>query len=78
MADLHLPTMLTPLFADLPRRLDVDAPTVGDAITRLEESWPGVRDRLSPGRSCGGTFTSTSTASARRWTRRSRSTRAST
>ena len=46
MADLHLPTMLTPLFADLPRRLDVDAPTVGDAITRLEESWPGVRDRL--------------------------------
>ena len=46
MAELHLPTMLAPLFAGLPRRLDVDAPTVGGAIARLEESWPGVSDRL--------------------------------
>ncbi len=46
MADLHLPTTLTPLFADLPRRLEVDAATVDDAIAQLEERWPGLRDRL--------------------------------
>ena len=46
MADLHLPTTLTPLFVDLPRRLDVDAASVGEAITRLDERWPGLRDRL--------------------------------
>ena len=46
MADLHLPGTLTPLFADLPRRLDVDAPTVADAIDRLDRDWPGLRDRL--------------------------------
>jgi molybdopterin synthase sulfur carrier subunit len=46
MADLHLPTTLTPLFVDLPRRLDVDAASVGEAITRLDEQWPGLRDRL--------------------------------
>jgi molybdopterin converting factor small subunit len=46
MADLHLPPTLPPLFGDLPRRLDVDAATVGDAIDRLEERWPGLRDRL--------------------------------
>jgi molybdopterin converting factor small subunit len=46
MAELHLPMTLTPLFADLPRKLEVDAPTVGDAIDELEERWPGLRDRL--------------------------------
>jgi molybdopterin converting factor small subunit len=46
MADLHLPTTLTPLFDDLPRRLEVDAATVADAIEKLEERWPGLRDRL--------------------------------
>jgi molybdopterin converting factor small subunit len=46
MADLHLPPTLPPLFRDLPRRLDVDAPTVDEAIDRLEERWPGLRDRL--------------------------------
>jgi sulfur-carrier protein len=46
VADLHLPTTLTPLFAGLPRRLDVEAATVGEAIDRLEERWPGLRDRL--------------------------------
>lgn len=46
MADVHLPGTLTPLFPDLPRRLDVDATTVGDVIARLEERWPGLRDRL--------------------------------
>ena len=46
MADVHLPRTLTPLFPDLPRQLDVEAGTVGEAITRLEERWPGLRDRL--------------------------------
>jgi molybdopterin synthase sulfur carrier subunit len=46
MAELHLPMTLQPLFAGLPRRLELDAPTVDDAIDRLEEEWPGLRDRL--------------------------------
>ncbi|HWX09207.1 MAG TPA: MoaD/ThiS family protein [Gaiellaceae bacterium] len=46
MADLHLPGTLVPLFHELPRRLDVDAATVGEAIDRLDERWPGLRDRL--------------------------------
>jgi len=46
MADLHLPGTLTPLFAGLPRRLDVEAATVDDAISELELQWPGLRDRL--------------------------------
>jgi sulfur-carrier protein len=46
MADLHLPSTLTPLFADLPRQVDVDAATVADAIDHLDRQWPGLRDRL--------------------------------
>ena len=46
MADLHLPSTLTPLFPGLPRRMDVVAATVDDAITELEQRWPGFRDRL--------------------------------
>jgi sulfur-carrier protein len=46
MADIHLPRTLTPLFPDLPRALDVDASTVADAVARLDERWPGLRDRL--------------------------------
>jgi molybdopterin converting factor small subunit len=46
VADLHLPSTLPPLFRELPRRLDVDAATVDEAIDRLEERWPGLRDRL--------------------------------
>jgi molybdopterin converting factor small subunit len=46
MADVHLPMTLTPLFTGLPRRVDVDAPTVNDAITELDSQWPGLRDRL--------------------------------
>lgn len=46
MADVHLPPTLPPLFPELPRRLDVDAPTVDEAISRLDERWPGLRDRL--------------------------------
>jgi molybdopterin synthase sulfur carrier subunit len=46
MADLHLPATLPPLFRDLPRRVEVDAATVHEAIERLDERWPGLRDRL--------------------------------
>jgi molybdopterin synthase sulfur carrier subunit len=46
VADLHLPTTLTPLFAGLPRRLDDAAATVAEALDRLEQQWPGLRDRL--------------------------------
>ena len=46
MADLHLPSTLTPLFAGLPRRMEVEAATVREAIARLDEQWPGLGDRL--------------------------------
>jgi molybdopterin synthase sulfur carrier subunit len=46
VADLHLPTTLMPLFQGLPRQLEVDAGTVDEAIGRLDEQWPGLRDRL--------------------------------
>jgi len=46
MAELRFPTMLAPLFAGLERRVDVDAATVGEALDRLDEQWPGLRDRL--------------------------------
>ena len=46
MAELHLPSTLPPLFAGLPRTLDLDAATVDDALDQLDERWPGLRDRL--------------------------------
>ncbi|HEY7016938.1 MAG TPA: MoaD/ThiS family protein [Gaiellaceae bacterium] len=38
--------MLPPLFPGLPRELEVEAATVDEAIDRLDEQWPGMRDRL--------------------------------
>ena len=46
MAELHLPATLPPLFVELPRHVQVDAATVDEAIDRLDERWPGLRDRL--------------------------------
>src|SRR5581483_3370821 len=46
MAELHLPPTLQPLFPDLPRRVEVEATTVVDALRELDERWPGVWDRL--------------------------------
>ena len=46
MADVHLPTTLTPPFPGLSRRLDVEAGTVAEALDKLEAQWPGLRDRL--------------------------------
>jgi sulfur-carrier protein len=50
MAELHFPTMLTPLFVGFERKVDVDAPTVSAALDRLDEKWPGLRDRLCESR----------------------------
>ena len=46
MAELYLPSTLRPLFPGLPRHLELDAGTVEQALDRLEEQWPGLRDRL--------------------------------
>jgi molybdopterin synthase sulfur carrier subunit len=46
MADVHLPGTLMPLFADLPRHVEVSAATVDEAVSELERRWPGLRDRL--------------------------------
>ena len=46
MADVYLPSTLPPLFPGLPRHLELDAPTVADAIAELDRQWPGMRDRL--------------------------------
>jgi molybdopterin synthase sulfur carrier subunit len=46
MAELHLPGTLPPLFPGLPRHLEIDAATVEEAVARLDERWPGMRDRL--------------------------------
>lgn len=55
MADVHLPSTLTPLFAGLTRHVDVEASTVQDVIDELERRWPGLRDRLcEPGPSFRG------------------------
>ncbi len=46
MADVHLPPTLPSFFSDLPRRLELDAGNVAEAIDQLEQRWPGLRDRL--------------------------------
>jgi sulfur-carrier protein len=46
VAEVRLPGTLTPLFPGLPRRVEVEAPTVLAAIDSLETRWPGLRDRI--------------------------------
>jgi sulfur-carrier protein len=46
MAELHIPSTLPPLFPGLPRHLELEAATVDEAFDRLEERWPGFRDRI--------------------------------
>jgi sulfur-carrier protein len=46
VADVYLPSTLPALFSGLDRRLEVEAATVQEAIDRLDERWPGLRDRL--------------------------------
>jgi len=51
MAEVHLPPVLPPLFPGLPRQLEVEAATVSEAIDRLNDQWPGFRDRVVASRS---------------------------
>ena len=46
MADVRLPGTLTPLFPGLNRKPVVEGSTVLEVIDRLENQWPGLRDRL--------------------------------
>jgi molybdopterin converting factor small subunit len=46
MAELHIPSTLPPLFPGLPRRLELEASTVDEALSQLDERWPGFRDRV--------------------------------
>ncbi len=47
MATVHLPRSLVTLFTDPPpRRLELPAATLSDLVARLDEGWPGMRDRL--------------------------------
>jgi len=41
-----LPAALLPLFPGCARRVELRAATVGNAIDALNESWPGMRDRI--------------------------------
>ena len=49
MAQVYLPSTLPPLFPGLPRRVELDAATVDEAIVELDRQWPGMRDRLVEG-----------------------------
>jgi hypothetical protein len=66
MATVNLPRSLVALFADQPpRHLDMAAPTLGELVTRLDERWPGMRDRVCEAvRSCASTSTYLSTGTA--------------
>ena len=46
MAEIYLPSTLPPLFPGLPRKLELDAATVDEALGQLDAAWPGLRDRL--------------------------------
>ena len=46
MATIILPRSLIALFPAAPRRCDVDAETVAEAIDRLDALAPGMRDRI--------------------------------
>jgi molybdopterin converting factor small subunit len=41
-----LPPALLSLFPTVPRRVELAASTVGEAIEALNARWPGLRDRL--------------------------------
>jgi len=43
---INLPPVLLRLFPGCPRRIELAAATVGDAIDGLDARWPGLRDRL--------------------------------
>ena len=46
MVEVYLPRSLLQLFPAADRRPHVEANTVAEVIDRLEERWPGMRNRL--------------------------------
>lgn len=47
MATVNLPRSLVALFPDQPpRHLELEASTLLDLVGRLDERWPGMRDRV--------------------------------
>ena len=46
MVEVYLPRSLLTLFPTADRRPKVDASTVAELIDRLDERWPGMRNRL--------------------------------
>ncbi len=47
MATVHLPRSLVTLFTNPPpRRVELQAATLDELVGRLDEDWPGMRDRL--------------------------------
>jgi sulfur-carrier protein len=47
MATVNLPRSLVALFPDPPpRHLDIPAASLADLVTRLDQRWPGMRDRV--------------------------------
>lgn len=46
MATVQLPISLRTLFVDVPKRTTFDAATVAEVIDRLDDRWPGMRNRL--------------------------------
>ncbi|HEY6057140.1 MAG TPA: MoaD/ThiS family protein [Candidatus Limnocylindrales bacterium] len=46
MVVVVLPRSLVDLFPGAARRTEMDAATVGEVIDRLDERWPGMRNRL--------------------------------
>ena len=49
VVEITLPPPLAALFPGCPRRAQVHAGTVAEAIAALNRSWPGLRDRLCDG-----------------------------
>lgn len=47
MVVVRLPRSLVALFPDPPpRRMELEAATLGQLVEQLDERWPGMRDRL--------------------------------
>jgi molybdopterin converting factor small subunit len=44
-----LPGALASLFPGCPRAVPLEASTVGEAVTALDQLWPGFRDRVCDG-----------------------------
>ncbi len=47
---VRLAAALTDLFPGAPRQLELSAGTVDEMLDRLDEAWPGMRDRLADSR----------------------------